>query len=75
MSVALEVADEHGRIATATAEGLSRMILPTASAICVNTSPRWTISDGTATAAVDGEDQDVWPIKEWRRPRPVSADT
>ena len=70
--ITLEIADEHGRTTTATAEGLSRMILPTASAICINTSLRWTINDGTAAAAVDGEDQDVWPIKEWRRRRPVS---
>jgi hypothetical protein len=70
--IVLEITDERGRTTTATAEGLSRMVLPIASAICINTSLRWTINDGTAAAAVDGEDQDVWPIKEWRRLRPAS---
>jgi hypothetical protein len=71
--IALEITDEHGRTITATAEGLSRMVLPSASAICINTSLRWTINDGAATTAVDGEDQDVWPVKEWRRRRPASS--
>ena len=32
------------------------------------TNQRFALSAfGTATSAADGEDQDVWPIKEWRR--------
>jgi hypothetical protein len=58
----LEIVDERGRTTVAHADGTSRMILPHATSVCVNTSLRWTV-DGDQ---VDGEDQDVWPIKEWR---------
>jgi hypothetical protein len=39
------------------------MILPGATNICVNTALPWLIDGRT----VHGEDQDVWPLKEWRR--------
>ena len=61
----LEITDEHGRTTVAQAEALSRMVLPGATSVCINTSLRWT-ADGRT---VDGEDQDVWPIKDWRRLR------
>jgi hypothetical protein len=58
----LEVIDEHGRTTSGHAESASRMILPGSTSVCVNTALRWTL-DGRPVA---GEDQDVWPIKEWR---------
>ncbi|SEG88551.1 hypothetical protein SAMN04489712_12229 [Thermomonospora echinospora] len=61
--ISLEVRDELGRVTTGRAEGLSRMFLPGATSLCLNTSLRWTIEGRT----VNGEDQDVWPIREWAR--------
>lgn len=58
-----EVRDEQGRTTTGTAEAISRMILPSATSICLNSSLRWVIDGEPA----DGEDQDVWPIHEWRQ--------
>jgi hypothetical protein len=58
----IEATDEQGRELHAQGRALSRMILPGSTTICVNTSMEWTIN-GTI---VHGEDQDVWPIKEYR---------
>lgn len=64
-SIELTVACEDGSVLTASATAVSHMILPHATAVCVNSSLIWQV-DG---AAVDGEDQDVWPIPEWRQIR------
>jgi len=65
--ISTSVTDEAGRRVTATATALSRMILPGATSICINTSLRWTITDEAGgTVEVDGEDQDVWPVNAWR---------
>lgn len=58
----IEAVDEHGRPLRARGEALSRMVLPGSTSICINTAMRWDI-DGQV---VHGEDQDVWPIKEFR---------
>jgi len=64
--IELDVTDSSGRRHRAAAEASSRMILPGATNICINTSLRWDV-DGRV---LHGEDQDVWPIKEWRASRP-----
>jgi hypothetical protein len=58
----IDATDERGRELHAEGHARSRMILPGSSSICINTSVEWTI-DGVV---VHGEDQDVWPIKEYR---------
>ena len=63
-AISLEVRDTLGRVTTARAESVSRMFLPGATSLCLNSSLRWTIDGRT----VHGEDQDVWPLKEWTRP-------
>lgn len=63
-----DLRDESGRSITATATASSRLVLPGSTSICINTSLRWTVTDGAGcTVEMDGEDQDVWPINEWRR--------
>jgi hypothetical protein len=57
-----EIVDEHGRTAHAHADGGSHMILPHSTSVCVNTALTWAV-DG---AGMHGEDQDVWPMKDWR---------
>jgi hypothetical protein len=59
----VDATDEHGRVLHAEGRAVSRMILPGSTSICINTSMEWTING----AIVHGEDQDVWPIKEFRR--------
>src|SRR5215213_9164721 len=61
----LEISDELGRTLTAHADGGSRLILPGSTSATVNTSLRWTV-DGLE---LHGEDQDVWPVHEWRAAR------
>jgi hypothetical protein len=48
-----------------TAEAVSHMVLPHATAVCVNSSLVWTF-DGVV---MHGEDQDVWPIPAWQKLR------
>ncbi len=67
--VSLEVRDELGRVTKARAEGVSRMFLPGSTSLCLNTSLLWTVEGH----AVHGEDQDVWPLKEWIRARKAGA--
>ncbi len=55
--IELEIRDESGRALGATGEAVSRMILPGATSVCVNTLMRWVVGGQT----VWGEDQDVWP--------------
>ena len=58
----LEVVDELGRTTTGRARAVSRLVLPSSTSLCTNTALRWTL-DGLD---LHGEDQDVWPLKEWR---------
>jgi hypothetical protein len=58
----IEATDERGRQLHAEGRALSRMILPGSTSICINTSIEWRING----AVVHGEDQDVWPINEYR---------
>lgn len=57
-----EIVDERGRRTSARAEGGSHLILPGSTSVCVNTSLSWTV-DGIP---MHGEDQDVWPMTQWR---------
>jgi hypothetical protein len=73
IEVVVDVVDERGRPFHARGAAASRMILPTATSVCVNSSMEFTC-DGTT---IHGEDQDVWPMNAWRRmrvPNDVSAD-
>jgi hypothetical protein len=62
-NIEIDAHDELGRSVHAEAAASSRMILPGSTTICINSSLRYEI-DGRV---VHGEDQDVWPIHEWRR--------
>jgi hypothetical protein len=62
-AMTIEAVDERGRELRASGVGISRLVLPSATAVCINTSMRWTIDGET----VHGEDQDVWPTSEFRR--------
>jgi hypothetical protein len=69
-AVSLEATDEHGRSVSAEGVAGSHMVLPHATAVCVNSTMTWTVDGaGLDRARVDGEDQDVWPIPEWRARR------
>ncbi|WP_231974889.1 hypothetical protein [Mycobacterium sp. E1747] len=59
----LEVTDESGHVLNVEGTAKSRMILPGATNVCVN-SALTLASDG---ATIYGEDQDVWPISVWRK--------
>jgi hypothetical protein len=61
--IEIDAEDELGRTVHAEAVAHSRMILPGSTTICINTALRYVV-DGRV---VHGEDQDVWPIHEWRR--------
>jgi hypothetical protein len=66
VSIDLDVVDEAGRRLRAHGYPLSDFLLPHSTSVCVCTALAWTIDGET----VFGEDQDVWPMKEWRcRPR------
>lgn len=58
----LDVTDEQGRKISARGEAVSRMFLPHSTSVCVASLVEWDL-DGTR---VYGEDQDVWPLREWR---------
>lgn len=62
--ISLEVRDDLGRVTTGRAQTVSRMFLPGATSLCLNSSLLWTVEGNP----VHGEDQDVWPLKEWTRP-------
>jgi hypothetical protein len=64
-SIDLSARCEDGSTLEGHAQALSHMILPHATAVCVNSSLVWEF-DGLA---VHGEDQDVWPMSEWRQLR------
>lgn len=59
----VEGTDEQGRTFRAEGESVSRLILPGATTICINSLMRWVVDGRT----LYGEDQDVWPVKEFRR--------
>ncbi|TDC91577.1 hypothetical protein [Actinomadura sp. 7K507] len=63
-AISVEVRDELGRVTQARAEGTSRLVLPGATSLCLCTCLRWTVEGQTLT----GEDQDVWPLRDWPRP-------
>jgi hypothetical protein len=58
---------DDGQTIRAEGVALSRMVLPSATSLCINTVMTWTV-DGLT---IHGEDQDVWPLAEWRT-RPQS---
>jgi hypothetical protein len=62
-AISLDATDTLGRELHAEARATSRMVLPNAASICICTALPWTIGGHT----VHGEDQDVWPISEWRQ--------
>ncbi|MDE3205048.1 MAG: hypothetical protein KGQ66_12625 [Acidobacteriota bacterium] len=65
-SMTIDAADEQGRALHAEGVALSRMVLPGSTSICINTLMRWDIGGAT----IWGEDQDVWPIKDYRNQYP-----
>ena len=60
--ITVQAEDEDGRQITARGQALSHLILPGATVMTVCTALSWTVDGQT----IVGEDQDVWPIKEWR---------
>jgi hypothetical protein len=66
--VVMDVEDESGRTLRAHGRAVSRMILPTATGVCVNSLMEFTVDGET----IHGEDQDVWPMNAWRT-MPVGA--
>jgi hypothetical protein len=63
--ISVDVVDESGRPLKAHGTAVSRMILPTATSVCVNSLMEYTLDGRT----IHGEDQDVWPMKTWRKMR------
>jgi hypothetical protein len=61
-AMTVDAVDELGRELHAEGRAVSRLVLPGSTNICINTSMEWII-DGNV---VHGEDQDVWPNKEFR---------
>jgi hypothetical protein len=61
-TIDIDAVDEAGRTVAAHGEALSHLQLPGATYATMCTALRWDV-DGQQ---VVGEDQDVWPIKEWR---------
>ena len=57
----VEAVDELGRQLYAEGRAISRLVHMGSTSICINTSMEWSI-DGVV---VHGEDQDVWPMKEF----------
>ncbi|MFM2072594.1 MAG: hypothetical protein RLZZ623_2857 [Actinomycetota bacterium] len=64
-AMVVDAVDELGRALHAEGRAASRMILPGSASICINTSMEWTINGTT----VHGEDQDVWPLKDYQARR------
>jgi hypothetical protein len=58
----LELADEDGRRFSARGDAVSRTLLPHATSVCAATLIDWTAGE----TRLSGEDQDVWPLHEWR---------
>lgn len=64
-SMTIDATDEQGNQVLTTGTASSRLILPGATNVCVNSVLKWEI-DGRS---VFGEDQDVWAMKDWRLSR------
>ena len=58
----LSAVDERGTRISAQASAVSRMLLPHSTSVCSATLLDWNL----AGTRVYGEDQDVWPLHEWR---------
>jgi hypothetical protein len=58
----IDAKTDEGQRVQAEGVALSRMILPSATSLCINTAMRWTVEGVT----IHGEDQDVWPLADWR---------
>jgi hypothetical protein len=63
--VSVDLVDDDGRPFSAHGRAVSRMILPTATSVCVNSLMEFTVEGRT----IHGEDQDVWPMNAWRTMR------
>jgi hypothetical protein len=63
--IELAVVDELGRTTTGRAEAFSRLVLPGSTSLCTNTGLRWNVEGRD----LHGEDQDVWPLREFRSSR------
>ncbi|MDT5077705.1 MAG: hypothetical protein QOJ80_2342 [Mycobacterium sp.] len=63
--VSVDLVDADGRPFSAHGRAVSRMILPTATSVCVNSLMEFTVEGRT----IYGEDQDVWPMNAWRTMR------
>jgi hypothetical protein len=61
----VEVSDALGRTTRGRAEATSRLILPGAASVCINSCLDWVIDD----RGLHGEDQDVWPVGQFRAQR------
>jgi hypothetical protein len=61
----LAVSDEAGDALNVEGTVQSRMVLPGATNVCINSALTLT-ADGVT---IHGEDQDVWPISQWRKLR------
>jgi hypothetical protein len=70
-AIDVEVTDALGRTTRGHADATSRLILPGAMSVCINSCLDWVIDDRT----LHGEDQDVWPVSEFRARRHPSART
>jgi hypothetical protein len=67
--VSMDVVDGDGQAFSAHGRAVSRMILPTATSVCVNSLMEFTVDGET----IHGEDQDVWPMNAWRTmPVPIA---
>ncbi|MGV0793199.1 DUF7065 domain-containing protein [Mycolicibacterium sp. XJ1819] len=71
VGIDVEAETEGGERISGYARGESRLLLSTANHICACTLLSWEV-DGTRLA---GEDQDVWPMHEWRALRAAGRAT
>ena len=67
--MAVDVVDDDDRPFSARGRAVSRMILPTATSVCVNSLIEFTVDGRT----IHGEDQDVWPMNAWRTMRATTC--
>lgn len=58
----LDVEDEDGNRFSARGDAVSRLLLPHSTSVCAATLVEWT----TGGTRLFGEDQDVWPLPQWR---------
>jgi hypothetical protein len=65
IGIDVEVTDALGRTTRGHADATSRLILPGAMSVCINSCLDWVIDGRTP----HGEDQDVWPVAQFRAQR------